>query len=158
LPFKLVSRFKAEIVTINFSGQKLILAKPTTQMNLSGYSVKELMDYYQCHREDLWVICDDLNLAFGRIRLRTGGSSGGHHGLESIIEQIGGHFKRIRIGIKNRQFTASTYEDFVLDKFNAAEQTKLPTVLNRVNQVIIQNINSKQFLSQTIDALEIANQ
>lgn len=81
-------------------GQKVILAQPQTYMNLSGESVRALMDFYKLDEEDLVVICDDINLSVGQVRIRPKGSAGGHNGIKSIIQHIGTQeFTRIRIGV-----------------------------------------------------------
>jgi PTH1 family peptidyl-tRNA hydrolase len=81
-------------------GRKIVLAKPLTYMNLSGKAILALTDKYYLPPERLLVICDDLNLPQGRIRLRAGGSTGGHKGLRSIIEALGTDaFPRLRVGI-----------------------------------------------------------
>ena len=78
----------------------VVLAKPLTFMNNSGQAVQGLMEYYKIDPQDLLVICDDLSLDAGRIRIRKGGSSGGHNGLKSIIDEIGtDDFARLRVGI-----------------------------------------------------------
>ncbi|MEW5766488.1 MAG: aminoacyl-tRNA hydrolase [bacterium] len=82
------------------AGEKIVLARPGTYMNLSGKAVACLMNRYQASRPDLLVVMDDTDLEVGRIRLRPRGSSGGHRGLASIIEHIGGSdFPRLRVGV-----------------------------------------------------------
>lgn len=81
-------------------GQKVMLARPQTYMNLSGESVRVLMDFYKLDVEDLIVICDDINLQVGQVRIRPKGSAGGHNGIKNIIQHIGTQeFTRIRIGV-----------------------------------------------------------
>jgi peptidyl-tRNA hydrolase, PTH1 family len=80
--------------------ERVVLAKPETYMNDSGVAVGELVRFYKVDPPDLLVICDDLDLPLGRIRIRSGGSAGGQHGLESIIRHLGANtFARIRIGL-----------------------------------------------------------
>lgn len=99
-------------------GEKVILAKPQTYMNLSGESVRELVDYYKIDAEEqLIVICDDVCLDTGRLRLRRKGSAGGHNGIKNIISHLGGNtFKRIKIGVGEKP---SKYDmvDYVLGRF-----------------------------------------
>ena len=81
-------------------GEKVILAMPQTYMNLSGESVRELMDYYKCDLSDLIVIYDDISLDVGKLRIRAKGSAGGHNGIKSIISLLGSDkFPRIKIGV-----------------------------------------------------------
>ena len=104
------------------SSEKVILLKPLTYMNLSGLSVKALAEKHGILPQGLLVICDDLNLQLGTLRLRSSGSDGGHNGLKSIIKELGsGDFARLRLGIgkgKENNFLA----DFVLSPFTPAEK------------------------------------
>lgn len=91
---------RAEISEATVAGRKVLLARPQTYMNLSGESVRATMRYYKLGIEDLVVIYDDLDLAFGRIRLRPDGGAGGHNGVKSIISSLGTQdFARVRVGI-----------------------------------------------------------
>ncbi len=84
--------------TVN--GEKVVLAKPQTFMNLSGSAVGELVRWYKLDPADVMVVCDDLDLPFARIRIRPNGSSGGHHGLESVIQALGTtNFPRLKVGV-----------------------------------------------------------
>ncbi|MCD7835640.1 MAG: aminoacyl-tRNA hydrolase [Lachnospiraceae bacterium] len=104
-------------------GQRVILAKPQTFMNLSGESVKQIVDYYKAdEKNELIVIVDDISLDAGHIRVRKRGSAGGHNGLKSIIAQLGhDNFVRIKIGIgeKPEEYNLA---DYVLGHFSADER------------------------------------
>ncbi|MCU9615286.1 aminoacyl-tRNA hydrolase [Caldibacillus lycopersici] len=109
--------------TIN--GEKVILLKPLTFMNLSGESVAPLMRYYDIPVENLLVIYDELDLPVGKIRLRYKGSAGGHNGIKSIIAHVGTQeFNRIRIGI-DRPEQGYPIPNYVLGKFSKEEQEVL---------------------------------
>jgi len=120
------ARFKANISRGIFKNEKIILAQPTTFMNLSGNSVQSLLRFYKLKPSDLWVIYDDLDLPLGQIRIRKEGSAGTHNGMKSIIENLGsGKFPRFRIGIESRGVTAAGQQDtssFVLSGFTAEEK------------------------------------
>jgi PTH1 family peptidyl-tRNA hydrolase len=93
-------RDRAELASGLLEGMKIVLAKPQTYMNDSGIAVGALVRFYKIDLADLLVICDDLDLPVGRVRLRARGSSGGQHGMESIIARLGSSdFARLRIGI-----------------------------------------------------------
>lgn len=93
-------RFNARLYELNLDGTRVLLVKPQTYMNLSGNAVGKLAAFYRLPRPDILVIYDDLDLPLGKIRLRANGSSGGHHGMESIIQALGGtDIPRLRIGI-----------------------------------------------------------
>ena len=104
-------------------GQKVILAKPQTYMNLSGESIRSLVDYYKIDGEhELLVIYDDINLEVGQLRIREKGSAGGHNGIKNIIAHLGTQvFPRIRVGVGEKP---SRYDlaDYVLGHFSKAEK------------------------------------
>jgi PTH1 family peptidyl-tRNA hydrolase len=113
------------------NGENVILAKPQTFMNRSGTAVKEVLREYRGGSADLLVIYDDLDLPFGRIRIRTHGGAGGHRGIASIMENLAGApFCRIRVGV-GRPPGAMDAADFVLESFNAGEVGELSEILDR---------------------------
>ena len=121
-------KFKGQIGRGVVKGEKVILLKPTTFMNLSGESVRAVMDFYDIDIEDLVVIYDDLDLPHGKIRLRLKGSAGGHNGIKSLIAHVKTQeFKRIRVGIDRHPKIPVV--DYVLGKFTEDE-------LALVNQAI----------------------
>ena len=124
------------------SGEKLLLARPGTFMNLSGKSVACLVRKHKIPLSDLLVIYDDLDLPLGKIRLRQGGSSGGHKGMNSIISALGSEdFPRIRVGIGRPDGEKqSTSEDaivrYVLSDFSRQEEAMIKPVLTTVAEAI----------------------
>ncbi len=124
-------KFTARIAKAERSGKRVLLCEPQTFMNLSGETVGVLKDFYQLPLPQILVVVDDADLPFGEIRLRPGGSSGGHHGLESIEQHVSSReFARLRIGI-GRQDGAREITNYVLGKFDAAESELLKKVLER---------------------------
>ncbi|HOJ00729.1 MAG TPA: aminoacyl-tRNA hydrolase [Anaerolineaceae bacterium] len=120
-----------------YQGIPVVLAKPQTYMNNSGLSVGPLSRLYEILPENLLVIYDDLDLAFGRIRLRASGSAGGHHGMESIIEKAStSEFPRLRIGIGRPQHEGEDVIDFVLTGFHGPDKQKLKTVLSQAADAV----------------------
>ena len=123
-------------------GQDVLLAKPETFINLSGISVECLMDKYGISRKDLLVICDDMNLPLGKIRLRRTGGTGGHNGMRSIISALGSEeFIRIRVGIGHpRENIFGTDRDvivnYVLSDFLVQEEEEVETVIVKVAEAI----------------------
>ncbi len=94
------NKYKALIGEGNIAGEKVILMKPQTYMNLSGEAVKACMDFHKISNEDLIVIYDDISLAVGQLRIRKSGSAGGHNGIKNIIAQLGTQeFPRIKFGV-----------------------------------------------------------
>ncbi len=114
-------RFEAEIVEVPCVSQKLLLAAPQTFMNLSGRSVQQIVRFFQVPLEDVLVVCDDLNLKVGQLRLRTSGSAGGQKGLQSIITCLGtDEIPRLRFGI-GRPPANFDPADYVLGRFRKDE-------------------------------------
>ncbi len=123
------AKFKALISEDFVGGKKVILAKPTTFMNLSGESINALKDFYKLSNNDIIVIHDELDLPFTTVKEKQGGGSAGNNGLKSLISHIGEDFKRIRIGVKNELIDQMDAADFVLSKFSAAEKKQLPEII-----------------------------
>ena len=118
------------------NGEKVLLVKPQTYMNCSGESVKCLMRKFGASPEEVIVIYDDLDLPFGRIRIRPRGSAGGHRGLLSIIESVGGApFYRVRIGI-GRPSEGRNAEDYVLEPFDSREMAELDDVASKAAEAV----------------------
>jgi PTH1 family peptidyl-tRNA hydrolase len=124
-------KFRARIAKGERDGKRILLCEPQTFMNLSGETVGALKDFYQLPLSRILALVDDADLPFGEIRLRPGGSSGGHHGLESIELHLGSReFARLRIGI-GRKDDAREITNYVLEKFDPSENGLLEKVLER---------------------------
>lgn len=118
-----------EISDGRWNEASVLLAKPLTFMNNSGMAVAELVRYYQIDISRLLIVSDEIDLTFGRIRLRPQGSAGGHNGLSSIIQYLNTtSFARLRIGI-GTEFAKRDMVDFVLSRFSRNEQEELDPVL-----------------------------
>lgn len=112
-------------------GQTVVLSMPLTFMNLSGIAVSALLKKYKIDLDNLLVVCDDLDLEFGRFKIRPSGSSGGHHGLSSIIDSLGGQdFSRLRIGISKPTLNLDT-ACYVLSAFTKKEKGQLKYIIER---------------------------
>lgn len=121
-------RFKADVATGTFRGEKLVLIKPQTYMNLSGHAVREARNWYRADISDLMIVHDDLDLPFTEIRMRARGSAGGHNGLASVIEQLGtNEVARLKIGIGRGPSIARAH---VLSRFSADEERNLDAVIS----------------------------
>ncbi|MCR4991259.1 MAG: aminoacyl-tRNA hydrolase [Lachnospiraceae bacterium] len=118
-------------------GQKVLLVKPLTFMNLSGESIRELTDYYKINpSEELIVISDDIELPPGYIRVRPKGSAGGHNGLKNIIKNIGTEeFKRVRIGVGQKP-SRMDLADYVLGHFKSEEKDAMKDGLRQASEAI----------------------
>jgi PTH1 family peptidyl-tRNA hydrolase len=125
------AKFKGLFGSGHVRGEKVILLKPLTYMNLSGEAIRMVMDYFNISPEDIIVIYDDLDLPVGKIRLRQKGSAGGHNGIKSTIQHLGTQeFNRIRVGIARPQ-NGQSVTDYVLSNFSGEEQEIINEVVNR---------------------------
>lgn len=135
-----------EICSASIGGKEAHLVKPLKFMNNSGNIVYELLMADRIPLEHLIVIYDDLNLPFGRVRIRGSGSNGGHNGMASIIQRLGSkEFARIRVGI-GADFNQGEMSDFVLSRFMKTEKKILPEIISRAAQAAL------IFLTEDLDA------
>lgn len=130
------SRFQGLLAEGLWQGEKVLLFKPMTYMNLSGRAVRELLRFYKVPSESVLVVHDDLDLPAGRIRLRSSGGSGGHNGIRSIIEEIGSEdFWRLRIGIGRPPEGWETAR-YVLAPFFREEECVIDQALTRAEAAL----------------------
>ncbi|MDT5221320.1 MAG: peptidyl-tRNA hydrolase, family [Mycobacterium sp.] len=126
--FKAHKRSGAEVATGRLAGRSVVLAKPRCYMNESGRQVGPLAKFYSVQPADIIVLHDELDLDFGRIRLKLGGGEGGHNGLRSVASALGTKdFQRVRIGI-GRPPGRKDPATFVLEPFSASERSEVPTI------------------------------
>ena len=124
-------RFQSRVAKAERDGRRAVLCEPQTFMNASGEAVRAMVKFYQLPLKNLVVALDDADLPLGEIRLRPGGSSGGHHGLESIEQHLGSReYGRLRIGI-GRKDGAREITGHVLGRLNASEMAVMEKVLAR---------------------------
>ena len=134
IKFKKNGRFNALVSEGIIKREKVFLAMPQTFMNLSGNSVRLMFNWLKIGSEDMFVVVDDIALPFGSIRIRPEGSSGGHNGLNSVIDSIGcQEFPRMRIGILGRK-NVKGLSNYVLARFTKTEQKGLPEILRTASQ------------------------
>lgn len=125
-----------ERAEVKWKGRTLILFKPNTYMNLSGKAVRYWLQKEKLQPENSLVVCDDLNLDFGKLRLRGKGSDGGHNGLKSIQEMLGTDaYPRLRVGIGDN-FSKGRQVNFVLGKWTEDESAELPHILEHCMEVV----------------------
>ncbi len=133
-------RFGGETAEAVYGGEKVVVLCPETYMNASGSSVRKAVDFYKLDPagDDLLVICDDMNLAIGRLRFRGNGSAGGQKGLADIIAQLGtDQFSRLRIGI-DRPPPHMAVTDFVLSKFSAQQRSLIDEAVETATGAVLQ--------------------
>lgn len=128
-------KFKALVGEGRIAGQKVLLVKPQTYMNLSGESIRQIMNFYKLEPKELTVIYDDMDIDVGSIRIRKFGSAGTHNGMKSVVQQLGSdRFPRIRVGIGNRNKGDTI--DFVLGGFRKEEVPLLEEAVTTAVQAI----------------------
>ena len=124
-------KFKGLLTTGKIDEQKVYAIKPLTFMNTSGICIKELIEYFKINVKDVFVFHDDMDVDIGKIKVKIGGSSAGHNGIDSIDKNIGKNYSRVRIGI-GRPKKNSTEADHVLDNFSAEEKGNVEKVTNDI--------------------------
>lgn len=138
LDFKLNKKYNALLAEAKIKSEKTIFCLPQTFMNLSGQAVAKIVRFYKIKEKDIWVIHDDVDLLFGKIRISYNSSSAGHRGVESIIQSLGRqNFVRFRVGIKPAEKLMIPTEEFVLQKFTADEQKNLKDITATATKAII---------------------
>ncbi len=129
-------KFKALIGEGFINGEKVILAKPQTYMNLSGESVREISEYYKIEPKSIIIMYDDINLNLGKIRIRNKGSAGGHNGLKSVIYHLNSdNFPRLRLGIKNEEVKLELI-DYVLTKIPETDKETIFSCIKSVSKAV----------------------
>lgn len=151
--WKLEAKLKAEIATLELDGEKVILAKPQTMMNVSGEAAQRIMQKYKVAPEAVWAIYDDVDTPFSRMRVRHGGSSGGHQGVRSLTQHIGEDFLRIKIGISLNDRAIEPSEVYVLRTFNEDEQIALPTVITHSAEIIESYLEADEIIDETTELI-----
>lgn len=126
--FKVHKKSGAEVATGRLAGRPVVLAKPRVYMNESGRQVGPLAKFYSVAPTDVVIIHDELDIDFGRIRLKAGGGVAGHNGLRSVASALGSNdFQRVRFGI-GRPPGQKSGANFVLENFNSVERKEVPTI------------------------------
>lgn len=130
-------KFKGLYAEVNIKGEKVMLLKPQTYMNLSGESIREFAAFYKIPTENIIVINDDIYLDSGKVRIRKSGSAGGHNGLKSIIYQLSSdQFPRIRLGVNTPNRKEADLADFVLARFSKEEIPLLEDAIIRAKKAV----------------------
>ncbi len=124
-------KFKGLLTTGDISNKKIYAIKPLTFMNNSGICIRELIEYFRIDVEDVIVFHDDLDIDFGKIKAKLGGSSAGHNGIASIDKFIGKEYSRVRVGIGKPEAKISA-SDYVLNNFNDEEKIELEKITTNI--------------------------
>lgn len=138
---------KSFISTKVLGDNRVVLCKPQTFMNLSGAAVQATAHFYKVPSEQIIVVHDELDIPFGQIRMRMGGSGAGHNGIKSIIQHLGEHFGRIRVGVGSE--TKTDASDFVLAKFTKEEVAHMEKLAKEVTSVLTEFVYGGQLTPET---------
>ena len=130
-------RFKALTQTADIGGKKVLLMKPQTYMNLSGDAIAQAANFYQVPPERVIVVSDETALPIGRLRIRRGGSAGGHNGLKSVIARLGtDQFPRIRLGVGDKPHPDYDMADWVLSAFKGQDAADMELVAKKAADAV----------------------
>lgn len=132
---------RAWVAEYQMEDTKIILALPTTLMNLSGSAVQLLQNYFELGIDQILVVHDDIDLQFGEIKTKVGGGNAGHNGLKSIDNLIGEDYSRIRIGVANEHREKTEASEYVLKQFPKKELEQLPKLFEQTNELITKFID-----------------
>jgi PTH1 family peptidyl-tRNA hydrolase len=130
-------KFKALTNVLTISGEKVLVMKPITYMNLSGEAVRQAADFYKIPPDRVLVVSDDTALPVGRLRIRVKGSAGGHNGLKNIIQHLGtDQFPRLRVGVGEKPHPDYDMADWVLGKFVGEDKKAIDAAIKRAADAI----------------------
>ena len=147
-------KFKGLLTTGNIGEQKVYAIKPLTFMNSSGVCIKELIEYFKINVKDVFVFHDDMDIDLGKVKVKFGGNSAGHNGIDSIDKNIGKNYSRVRIGIgrpiKNSEGADHVLENFSIDEKDGVEEVtkniieSLSILINKDLDLFSSKINQKK--------------
>ena len=144
-------KFKGLLTTGNINNKKIYAIKPLTFMNNSGICIRELIEYFKIDAEDVIVFHDDLDIDFGKVKAKFGGTSAGHNGIESIDKFIGKEYSRVRIGI-GKPTSKSTVSEYVLKNFEEEEMKELKKITSNITQYLSILVDKKlDLFSSTVN-------
>jgi PTH1 family peptidyl-tRNA hydrolase len=131
----------------------VLFCLPLGYMNNSGQAIQQLMDFYGDNStKDLWVVHDDTEIPFGTVKIKYGGTSGGHNGIKSIDTTIGEKYWRVRVGVGRPSNPEHDLADYVLAAFSKAEQAQLPTIIDQTVANLVKSIEEGKLTTTTFNA------
>lgn len=140
---------KCHFTSTQMGETKVLVIKPTTFMNLSGEAVQAAAHFYKVSPGDIVAVYDELDIPFGQIRTRVGGSSAGHNGVKSLTQHLGEQYGRIRIGIGPKTHEKMDSADFVLGKFSSEQQAQIKNLTREVSAVLSEFVFGGQLPHET---------
>lgn len=149
--FHLEPHYESRFAEMGDLEDRIKLVLPQTFMNESGRAVGKCKDYWKIDSEDIWVIYDDVDLEFGKVRINLGGTSAGHKGIESIIQAIGEQFWRIRVGVGRSEKIPT--EEWVLMNFEKPEAEKIAKIIDVTSDFVLESLD-QGIKEKTINIVE----
>lgn len=137
------------LASLTVSDNRVLLLKPTTFMNRSGEAVQAVLNFYKLQASQVIVAHDELDVDFGQIRTRMGGSAAGHNGIKSLIQHIGEDFGRVRIGIGPKTPPQIDSADFVLARFNESEISEMPNLIKETTALLSELAHGSSLTPET---------
>lgn len=140
---------KCHLASQTIGDTRVILIKPTTLMNLSGEAVQATASFYKIDPGKIVVVHDELDIPFGQIRTRVGGSAAGHNGIKSVTQHNSDQYGRVRIGIGPKLHAAQDSADFVLARFSKEQEAQMPNLLKESSAILSEYVYSGQLMAET---------
>jgi len=140
----LVWRKQADLHSEIIKDNEHILFKPQTFVNASGQAALAVQQFYKVEDNEIWIVHDDTEIPFGEVRVKMGGSSGGHNGIKSIDNAIGAKYWRVRVGVGRPEDHRYDLADYVLEAFKPNEVEQLGAIVDRVVSYLVQSVEDNQ--------------
>ena len=155
--YKIKKKFNSIIYETIIDKNRTILIKPETYMNNSGDAVSQIANFYKIDSKNILVLHDELDIPFGKIRIKSGGGNAGHNGLKSISNKIDNNYTRVRLGI-GHPGNKERVNGHVMGNFTGSEKEKLNQILNYLTNNIYEILNKKESFIINFELVEIQNQ
>lgn len=155
--YKIKKKFNSIIYETIIDKKRIILIKPETYMNNSGDAVFQIANFYKIDSKNILVLHDELDIPFGKIRIKSGGGNAGHNGLKSISKKIDNNYTRVRLGI-GHPGNKERVNGHVMGNFTGSEKEKLNQILNYLTNNIYEILNKKESFIINFELVEVQNQ
>ena len=155
--YKIKKKFNSIIYETIIDKNRIILIKPETYMNNSGDAVSQIANFYKIDSKNILVLHDELDIPFGKIRIKSGGGNAGHNGLKSISKKIDNNYTRVRLGI-GHPGNKERVNGHVMGNFTGSEKEKLNQILNYLTNNIYEILNKKESFITNFELVEVQNQ
>lgn len=155
--YKIKKKFNSIIYETIIDENRIILIKPETYMNNSGDAVFQIANFYKIDSKNILVLHDELDIPFGKIRIKSGGGNAGHNGLKSISNKIDNNYTRVRLGI-GHPGNKERVNGHVMGNFTGSEKEKLNQILNYLTNNIYEILNKKESFTINFELVEVQNQ